>query len=254
MSSAMLATERLHMVQIWLRMRRLVELARALKLPIENTDENYIVHCAIKELFGSQAPHLFSLEGNDGRYLRVLAYSRKTADELRHASEAAASPMVFEVCDWSRIASKTMPQEFQEGCRLQFNVRVCPVVRKASEGKYHKAGTEVDVFLSKVWEVNDSSVYLSREEVYLEWLQRQFRRQGGAKLVEGRLERFCLERLYRRTQGEHRKGKILKRPTATFDGHIEVADSALFISLLSSGIGRHKKLGFGMLRVRPPRS
>ena len=241
----------LHMVQIWLDVRRLVELGRALHLPVQRTDHNYIAHCALGELFGDQAPRPFCVEGDDGRRLRVLGYTSASAEQLKTTAQSQASPMVYEICDWPRLAAKPMPAQFPPGLELAFELRACPVVRKSSAGKHHQAGVEVDAFLARVWEVDDSAVPVDREAVYAEWLKAQFERQGAATAQSVRLERFALERMLRRTHGGDRTAKTVKRPAATLVGALEVADGERFAELLRRGIGRHRSFGFGMLKVRP---
>ncbi|MFO8008762.1 MAG: type I-E CRISPR-associated protein Cas6/Cse3/CasE [Candidatus Brocadiia bacterium] len=242
----------LHMIQMWLDTRRLTELARALHLPLHSADDGYLAHCALGELFGEDAPAPFCVEGSRGRYLRLLAYGSQPDDRLQQLAQSYASPMAYRICDWSRLASKPMPDAFPAGTRLGYSLRACPVVRKSSAGRYHSAGAEVDAFLSKVWEVDDPNVPISREEVYAKWLRTQFERRGGARTRSVRLERFSLERMLRRSGGNGRKTHVVKRPAATLTGQLEVTDEGQFLALLRRGIGRHRSFGFGMLKVRPP--
>ncbi len=244
----------LHMVQMWLDTRRLTELARALHLPLRHVDENYLTHCALAELFGDRAPGPFCVEDSPGRHLRVLAYGSEPDARLHEIARKLAGPMVYRICDWDRLASKPMPESFEAGTRLRFTVRACPVVRKSSAGKYHSAGAEVDAFLSRVWEVDDRSVPVNREDVYRQWLLGQFERRGGADLAAQtvRLERFSLERMLRRSDGGSRKTTVIKRPAATLSGRLQVTDGRQFRELIRRGVGRHKTFGFGMLKVQPP--
>lgn len=240
------------MIQMWLDLRRLVELGRVLHLPVQRVDDNYIAHCALRELFADQAPGPFSIENNDSRYLRVLAYSSLPADDLQLAAQSFASPMVYQIPDWSRLVSKPMPSTFSTGIQLGFELRVCPVIRKSSEGKYHSAGAEVDAFLSRVWEVDDPKVSVNREDVYREWLADQFACSSAATLESVQLKQFSLERMFRRDHDEHRQATTIKRPAATMTGNLKVVDSGEFANLLRRGIGRHRAFGFGMLKIRRP--
>lgn len=243
----------LFMIQMWLDVRRLVELGRALHLRVEQVDDNYITHCALRELFGDHTPGPFSVENNSGRYLRVLAYSSLPIDDLQVAAQSFASPMVYQIPDWSRLVSKPMPSAFPPGTRLGFELRVCPVIRKSSAGKYNKPGAEVDAFLSRVWEVDDPKVMLNREDVYREWLTNQFTRSDAATLQSVQLKRFSLERMFRRNHDQHRQATPIKRPAATMTGDLEVTNDGKFIAFLRRGIGRHRAFGFGMLKIRRPR-
>ncbi len=247
------AQSRLYMIQMWLDVRRLVELGRALHLRIEQVDDNYITHCALRELFGDDAPGPFSVENNNGRYLRVLAYSSRTTDALRVAAQTLASPMVYQIPDWPKLVSKPMPETFPPSVHLGFEARICPVIRKSSSGKYHKAGAEVDAFLSRVWEVDDPKTPITREDVYREWLDDQFARSGAAKLHSVQLKQFSLERMFRRDHAKQRQATTIKRPVAIMTGSLEVTDSTRFIEFLRRGIGRHRSFGFGMLKIKRPR-
>lgn len=241
----------LHMVQLWFDIRRLVELARALHLPIHRVDHNYITHCAMKELFGGEnCPGPFCVEDNNGKYLRVLAYAQEDSNFLNSAAQKVASPMVYRICDWDRMASKPFPNKFESGEKFKFKIRVCPVVRKSSAGKYHNSGTEIDVFVDRVWEIDDVNVCVNREEVYRNWFAERLKQSNAAIPLLTRMERFSIERMARRTSGNSRKCVNIKRPDVTLAGQIEVKDPEKFMQLLKSGIGRHKSFGYGMLKIR----
>jgi len=240
----------LFMIQICLDLRRLVELARALHLPIQSTDTSYITHCALHELFGKQAPGPFAVEGTSGKHLRVLGYASSPASKLQESAQAFASPMVYQIPDWTRFRVKPMPDVFPEGSHLGFTIRVCPVVRKASAGPKWSAGAEVDAFLSKVWAVDDSTVAIDRESVYREWLQELLTRSGAAIAQNVRLERFSLESVVRRNHLDQRQVKTIKRPAATLTGALDVLNGDQFMKVLRNGLGRHRAFGFGMLKLR----
>lgn len=253
----------IHMVQLRLDARRLVQLGKMLHLPLARTSTNYLVHCALGELFQDQAPKPFSVEnapvrlnGEQGRYVRVLGYTAVDDDTLHEVAKAFASPTVYKINDWDCLASKPMPGVFPEGLRLRFELRACPVVRKASSGEAEtpngrrtwSKGEELDAFLSEAWEHPEED--LDREPVYVDWLERQLDTRGGAELLNAGMERFSIERMTRRTHGNGRTVKTLKRPDVTLTGILEVTDSPAFADLLQQGIGRHKSFGYGMLKVR----
>ncbi len=254
----------LYMVQLWLDARRLVQLGHMLGLFAgrRRVSTNYLVHCALGELFQDQAPKPFCVEGakrqlarhddENGRLLRVLGYSSVDGETLHELAKAFAGPAVYEICQWGRLASKPMPGVFPDGLRLRFTLRACPVVRKATSGPRWKKGQELDAFLSHVWELNDKSVDVDREAVYRTWLERQFDLRGGAE-VKGKnigMDRFSIERMTRRTRGPDRKARTIQRPDVTLAGTLTVTDGPAFMELLKSGIGRHKSFGFGMLKIR----
>lgn len=264
-------TQTLHMVQLHLDAHRLAGLGQMLGLydGRQRVSTNYLVHCALGELFQEQAPKPFSVEsgpkqiaGEEGRRLRVLGYADVGRAALHELAKGFASPAVYEICDWDRCASKPMPETFPEGMRLQFELRACPVVRKASAGEGQNAqgqtrtwqkGQELDAFLAKAWE-NPDEDDLSREAVYREWLRRQFEIRGGAEIEPEKdhagMERFSIERMTRRTHGNGRRVITTKRPDVTLTGTLTVTDGDAFLNLLRSGLGRHKSFGYGMLKVR----
>lgn len=246
-----------HMLQTWIDGRKLVEVGRMLGLPLRRADNNYLCHCLLGKLFGDRSPKPFWLDEDPRRErsdeMQLLAYADDDAETLRRLADTYAEPSLHEALDWERTASKTMPTAFPEQMQLGFELRACPVVRKSSDGPKWSAGQEVDAFLSKVWEVDDETVNIERENVYRDWLVRQFEIRGGAAPDTGSidLKRFSIEQMLRRQQGGDRKANIIKRPDITLTGDLRVTDGAEFRELLRSGLGRHKSFGFGMLKVRP---
>lgn len=258
-------TGSLYMVQLWLEARRLVELGHMLGLFSQRrrVSTNYLVHCALGELFQDQAPRPFSVEDTlrhlarhddqNGQLLRVLGYASVDDETLHELAKAFASPAVYTTCRWDRLAAKPMPGIFPEGLRVRFEARVCPVVRKASAGetstgKRWKKGQELDAFLSEAWERPDEK--LSREAVYCDWFRRHLARRGGAEVEAVGLERFAIERMTRRTHGQDRRVQTIKRPDVTLTGRLQITDGPAFEALLKRGIGRHTSFGFGMLKIR----
>ena len=134
--------------------------------------------------------------------------------------------------------------------KLGFELRACPVVRKASDGPKWDEGQELDAFLSRVWEIDDPSIDVDREETYINWLRRQFEIRGGAELLSAQMKRFSIERMSRRNHTSNRKLRTIQRPDITLAGKLEVTEADAFKELLKSGIGRHKSFGFGMLKIR----
>jgi CRISPR system Cascade subunit CasE len=253
-------THNLNMIQMWLDTRQLSQLGRMLHLPLKRVGNNYLVHCALSELFQEQAPNPFCVEdqhrqitdykNKNGRHIRTLCYSELDWETLQNLSRGFASPAVYEIVDWDRMASKPMPNAYPAGMKLGFELRACPVVRKASDGPKWNKGQEIDAFLSRVWEIDDPAIDVDRGEIYTDWLKRQLEIRKGAKLISGELKRYSIERMSRRNHKSNRKLKTIKRPDVTLTGKLEVTDNAAFKDLLKQGIGRHKSFGFGMLKIR----
>ena len=256
------ANTALHMVQLHLDAKGLTTLGKMLHLPLAQTDTGYLVHCALGELFQDDAPKPFSVENEsqNGRQVHVLGHTAADADTLQTNAQLDASPTVYEICDWDKLAAKPMPETFPEGMTLQFELRACPVVRKASAGegvnqngetRTWNEGDELDAFLAEAW-TRPKEDDLDREQVYREWLARQFDIRGGAEVDSDAvaMTRFSIERMTRRTQGEDRSVTTIKRPDVTLTGTLQVTDGDAFVDLLRSGLGRHKSFGYGMLKVR----
>jgi len=237
-------TESLHMVQLQLEARRLAGLGQRLGLfrgGGRHVSTNYLVHCALGELFQEHAPKPFAVQTGaqkrngtngsaNGRAVRVLGYMSPTADQrkrysdergeddwfknaLHERAKLSAPPAVYDGCDWDALATKEMPQTFPDGLRLRFELRACPVVRKSSAGEgenragkprtWH-AGQELDAFLAEAW-TSERDDELDRETVYRRWLTRQFDQRGGATVEPDdiSMERFSIERMTRRSHGDN---------------------------------------------------
>jgi CRISPR system Cascade subunit CasE len=261
-------TDTFHMVQLYLDPRRLVQLGNMQGLPLARTDTNYLVHCALGELFGDIAPKPFFVDDDPrtvedtashhgNRHVRVLGYADADDDMLRHEAKLSPNPTIGNLHDEDRLNSHEMPASFREGRHLQFELRACPVVRKASAGegvnqdgdtRTWDEGDELDAFLAEAW-TRPEDDDLSREQVYRDWLDRQFEIRGGAELQSTGMSRFSIERMTRRNGPDHTPDTI-KRPDVTLTGTLQVTDGDAFVALLRSGLGRHKSFGYGMLKVR----
>lgn len=216
---------------------------------------NYLVHSVMAEAFsGCPAPFVVQ---DKGRLLRILFYSDTDADEIVGRAQLGSSPEAYESIRWKEIASKPMPDPIPEALTLTFEVRACPVVRKASAGEGRNKegevrewdeGTELDAYLSRQWTTDES---LTRETVYCDWLKQQLEQRGGAELDSIQVEGFSLTEMTRRSGGEQRSVTTMTRPDVTLSGNLQVTDSEAFTQLLRSGVGRHKSYGYGLLKIRP---
>ena len=232
-------------------MPRLFELGRRRHLPLRDADLGYLLHCALKELFGADAPEPFAIREASGRHATVLAYSSRSSAELLQHARAFADPAVHASCCFEEGAfeGKPMPASWVPGARLGFEVRACPVVRMSADGPRWRKGAELDAFLARCW--REEGAPLQRETVYREWLVKELGRGGAARLVSCELKAFRRERLLRRDHGPARTSHAAERPDARLAGVLEVAADAAFTGLLARGLGRHRAFGFGMLLLRP---
>ena len=241
----------LHMHSLRLQHARLFEFARRRHLPIQSIDLGYIVHCALRELFGESAPAPFFVSDERGAFAKVLGYAAKSNEELVRDAATFADPSVHEIPEKGSHASKRLP-EFESGQRLGFEVRTLAVVRLGRGATKRLPGHEADAFLAEVSKVGPD-VKVDREAVYRNWFLAQIARLGGASVVgDPRIASYQRVRFTRRTQGESRMAHGSEQPAVTFTGTLEVTDPIAFGNLLARGIGRHRAFGFGMMLLKRP--
>lgn len=244
----------LRMLRMRFDVAKLFELGKRQRLPLRDVDLGYLLHCELKELFGSESPEPFSVGEARGRHATVLAYSQRSRTDLEDHARTFADPAVHAACDFGVgcFEEKELPRVWRSGTRLGFEVRACPVVRMSSDGPRWRKGAEVDAFLARCWKEEGKPV--ERSSVYHDWLARELERGGAARLMEFELRGFKREQVIRRDHAQKRTSHRAERPDALLAGVLEVADGEAFGALLARGIGRHRSFGFGMLLLRPPRS
>jgi len=231
--------------------------------PLSSDDDfGYAAHAWLASALGNLAPKPFRLfERGDG--LHLLGYGQHGASELRDHARSFAEPLAMEVCCWTSLATKPMPDAWTRRRRLGFEVRACPVSRR---------GRERDVFLSALDRSRaggDPSP--SRESTYLGWLVQRMKAAteiGGDFVdVRGKDHRPVVEllpgwvsitgfrrvKVLRRNRGKSRRNRTgIERPDAIFTGELSIRSPEEFGDLLRRGVGRHRAFGFGMLLLRPP--
>lgn len=242
----------LTMLQTEPDMARLARWAGGLGLLPRRTegDVGYALHALLRAVFGDLAPKPFALLRDPVRPARLMAYSVHDETALRLQAASFAEPDALAAFGGlDRLAAKRMPESFPRSHRLGFTVRVRPMVRRDRDGDRDKV-REVDAFLAAV-EGLPLGKGPSRGEAYKAWLLRRMA-EGGAELEQVALDGFHLGEAQRRDAARVLR---LRRsmPEATFSGVLRVADPAIFSTLLTRGVGRHRAFGFGMLLLRPAR-
>ncbi|MFO0601597.1 MAG: type I-E CRISPR-associated protein Cas6/Cse3/CasE [Polyangiales bacterium] len=247
----------LFMVRMQLDARRLTTLARERRLPLHSLDTGYFVHCVLGELFGDGSLKPFKITTSEGPTVDLLGYTTRSHEALRRHAQEFADPAIHALCRWEGLASKELPDRWEAGRALDFEVRASPTVRThhgVEGGARHEKGREVDAYVATQWRPSGGGERPTREAVYREWFAQHFERHAGARLVHVEVAGYQRATLLRRTQGESRKGHFSERPDVTFTGTLEVIDPADFDALLRRGVGRHRAFGFGMLLLRPARA
>ncbi|MDE2786638.1 MAG: type I-E CRISPR-associated protein Cas6/Cse3/CasE [Chloroflexota bacterium] len=220
--------------QRWMGMRRL-------------QDPDHAMHCFLVESFGSElAPKPFrAIFPRGGSHGCLYGYGTADAETLREAAGLYADPLQSRIIPPHGIDSKPMPAEWTAGKRLGFEVRVRPVVRRTDKAEC-RPGREWDAFQLEAIQHPKGEMPRSREEVYTDWLRRQFQIRGGAALESATLVSFQRTRAVRRLRGGYSEG-----PDALMRGVLEITDGTAFGKLLAGGVGRHRAYGYGMLLLRP---
>jgi CRISPR system Cascade subunit CasE len=242
----------LHLVKVPMRADKLVAIAKRRRIRVRDLDDGYLVHCLLTELWQGNAPAPFVLRGS-GRTLDAWGYSRADASQLiQHAHEFGDPSALDALNGVEAICSRSMPR-FDKGRRVGFLTRVCPVARLAKSRRGHRAGAEIDVFLSRCYAAA-SDQRVSREAVYRDWLGDRFKNvtTTGARLTRVSVAAMARTRIVRRTHSEAREAKVLERPDVRFEGDLLIEDGDVFLEFLGHGIGRHRAFGFGALIVVPP--
>ena len=211
-------------------------------------DEGFAMHCLLVESFGDLAlkPFRVIIPRDRGRSRGVLyGYSQATADDLRDAASACADPLQARVLPASGIDSKPMPDLWESGKLLGFEVLIRPIVRRARGSGM--SGKEQDAFQVEAERHPKGGMKRSREDVYKDWLGQRLERHG-ARLDAAKLKSFQRVRTIRKLHAHATEG-----PRAVMQGTLTIADAEAFANLLARGVGRHRAYGYGMLLLRPAR-
>jgi CRISPR system Cascade subunit CasE len=230
-------------------------------------DEGRALHHLLAETFGRGVLQPFRLMASPGaRRGAIYAYAQQDHQALRQIVKETGLPEAAHILDLDRMASKTMPAEWQKDRRLAFDLRVRPVVRlmkplanPRDPGRPYNKGAELDAFLVEANRQHPDArpvmtegrptpsgmqiAERTREAVYRDWLAA---RMNGAELVAEATRLKSYERSRTSRTGGGPEG-----PDAILHGELIVTDPAAFAALLAHGVGRHKAYGYGMLLLRP---
>ena len=212
-------------------------------------DADHAMHCLLTECFGELAPKPFrAMFPRGGAKGTLYGYAAADADALRDAAGTFACPLQAQVIPAGSLDSKPMPAEWADGKRLGFEVRIRPVVRR-SKRAYSRPGKEYDAFQIEADQYPKGEMPRNREQVYKDWLARQFDMRGGAKLEPESVAMKSFQRI--RAYRKRNASRYSEGPDALMGGVLTVTDGAAFASMLKKGIGRHRAYGYGMLLLRP---
>jgi CRISPR system Cascade subunit CasE len=237
----------LHLIQLQPDMTRLVRWAAENEaLPRDGDDLGYALHALLAAVFDTMRPQPFVLLRPPRRVPVLLAYSLRSAGELREQAAAFAAPAAAEAIGLPTLAGKTMPERFAIGRHLGFEVRVRPTVRTDRDGNRDKV-REIDSYLAAISNTAPGGGP-TRADVYAAWLRARLT-AGGAVTEHVTMESFRSSAVYRRDA--RRRLRPAPGPDVRFSGHLVVRDPDRFAATLERGIGRHRAFGFGLLLLRP---
>lgn len=242
-------TAPVHLVRVPLRADQLTWIARRRLIPLRTLDDGYLAHCLMTELWQDAAPAPFVLKGR-GRTLDAWGYSSTEAAGLIAHAQQFGDPAILAAIDGlAHVASREVPA-LAPGRLVEFEVRVCPVIRLSGGLGAWRAGAEVDAYL--IAQHRGGADAPAREAVYREWLANRLGdpARSGAVLEGARVVGMGRSRLVRRTQGADRSARHFDRPDVTIEGTLRVVDGSRLVSLLATGVGRHRAFGFGAILLR----
>lgn len=202
-------------------------------------DPGYLVHSALRELFGEAAPAPFAVVSEKGRAIEVLGYTNRNTLAVKDGAPSLLR---------EEAKFKQMPESFAAGKRYRFRLRACPVVRQGKpKGGRTERNSEIDAYLAAIERQEDKNKSIQREDVYRKWLERRF--SEAVDLGNVRLTLFRLSSFLRRNN--RRESRVLLRPEVVFEGKLKVKNPEQFATILRKGLGRHKAFGFGMILLKP---
>jgi CRISPR system Cascade subunit CasE len=236
----------LHLVQCHPDPRKLATWATRHGLLSPDGDYGYALHALLTAAFGKQAPKPFCYLGTRQG---LLGYSELDAAALK-ISAGLATPDVAGALELDGLDARPFPTAWRNGQLLGFEIRVRPVVRTND-------GRERDAYLHALEKASLTSATPQRESTYGEWLNRHLQTCRAATILNASMDGFRLARVVRRSRDDktgERKLRGINGPVALFSGQLQVNDGDAFARLVTSGIGRHRSFGFGMLLLRPVQS
>ena len=219
-------------------------------------DQGRALHHLLDEALGPGLLRPFRLMVPPRRKAGYLyAYSSCDVEALAELARCHALPDHLAVLRAEAMQSKAMPEKWQVGQQLGFDLRARPIRRLTRElrtpgGGSYRAGAELDAFLFEALTTfgmepdGMKKAGRTRETVYLDWLSERL--APWAILDRSR----CRLAGFRRRRAARNEG--VEGPDARIQGTITISDAIGFCGFLARGVGRHCAYGYGMMLLRPP--
>ena len=226
-------------------------------------DHALALHCLLTEGLGTMAPRVHRGRTPPHRSRGVITgYTGAEASTLRETLQAYGDPWQSGIILPESLESKQMPDNWQEGTPLGFEVKIRPTVRLERDisrvrneilpgfrdGRL-RPGRTCDLHL---WETVRSESRGEppprREELYPRWLAGKLERQGGCRADPEEMELAT----YRSATLACKAGRPGDPgPEAVVKGVLRITDPQAFRELIHRGVGRHRAYGYGMVLLKP---
>jgi CRISPR system Cascade subunit CasE len=202
-------------------------------------DETLLLKTILWEGFSGSALRPWAMHAKKGSKVTIVGYAQLDAEQLNKRRGLALPSVQAAV---GEVTAAPLPA-FSSGERFRFSVCVVPTIRVTkSEGRRYG---ERDAFLVKV-DAAGKDAGLKRDDVYRDYLAE---RLAGATIEVSRLVQFGLRQFMRPKKDGSVSGKTM--PQAVIEGSLRIDDPAKLIEVISTGVGRQRAYGCGMLRLQP---
>jgi CRISPR system Cascade subunit CasE len=231
-----------HFVSITVKIPALLRHLKDVKaFDLMRADEGALIKTAFAESFGAgrwPKPFCVRRRGNDGSY-EILGYTDRSPEELAAIYSPLPSMSEAVLVDSIRGYPLSLPRE---GTELRFHIALCPMIRTYSDPSKATRGRERDVYTIEVEKAKQKDeTPRDRMEVYREFL---VQRMLGAEVLSAQPMGFSLAKVLRgKGEGTHR----FAVPSVSFSGILRVTDPLAFLSTVTTGIGRQRTYGYGMI-------
>jgi CRISPR system Cascade subunit CasE len=212
---------------------------KAFLQPSALEDESLILKTILWEGFSGSALRPWAIHAQKGPTIIIIGYTQTDAGEL-NKRRALALPSVQAAV--GEAIAVPLPA-LSESERYRFSICLVPTIRVTKvEGRRYG---ERDAFLTKA-DAAGKDANLKRDDVYRDYLAE---RLAGASIEASRLVRFRLRRFMRPKEDRSVSGRTM--PEAVIEGRLRVDDPVRLTQAISTGVGRQRAYGFGMLRLQP---
>ncbi|HFC9853155.1 TPA: type I-E CRISPR-associated protein Cas6/Cse3/CasE [Klebsiella pneumoniae] len=186
----------------------------------------YVMHQWLWQLFpgGQQRQFLYRREALQGAF-RFFVLS----------PQLPAESEIFE------IQSRSFNPELRAGQRLCFSLRANPTICKV--GKRHDLLMDAKRQVKEQVEPRD--IWAHQQQAALAWLTRQGE-QSGFSLAETVVDAYRQQQIRR-----EKSRQTIQFSSVDYTGMLVVNDPALFLQRLSSGYGKSRAFGCGMMMIKP---